>query len=439
MSKGSPQPGKQLKLTKSAIDSITEPGAYPDTDLTGFKLWVGKSGSKSYQLVGKVKGQPRPVYITIGKHGDPWTPDAARKEAEKLRLLMRQGVNPNEATKEKREHAEAAREVDEAAKKVKELTVSAAFAEFLGKNQKESTARVYRLVVGKHFKDWLNKPLVDITKDDIITRYDLIHSSSPSSAAHALRILRAIFNTARIKHGDKIPDLAKISPVAILSHARKSWNSVDARDDYIEDEDLPKFYKAVMKLTSTKVRDYLLVCILTGLRKGEVCSLSWERNIDLRKKTITIQREQAKNNQRHILVMSDYLYDLFLVRWQIRENDFVFPGVGASGHLSDPNKAIDDVIQMSGIKPFSSHSLRRTFATAADSLGYNLQEVQRLLNHKPGTVTQKHYIQNVAERTKEPMQRINDHLLKLMGAKESSIQEDVSNVVPMSQAKASTQ
>lgn len=423
------QPGKPVKLSKSNVDMLSDPGAYPDTEVTGFRLWVGKGGAKSYQLVGKVKGRPQAVFLTIGKHGDPWTPDAARKEAERLRLLMRQGINPNEQAKEKLEQAAAIRAAEEVKKKTKELTLGAAFDEFLTKNQKESTTKVYRWVVGKHFKDWLNKPLVDITQEDVVDRYDEIHSESPSSAAHAMRILRAIFRTAQIKHGHRIAELARMNPVAILSHGRKGWNTVDPRDDYIPDEDLPAFYKAVMKLQSQVARDYLMICILTGLRKAEVCTLKWGDNVDLRKKIITITSEQAKNKQRHMLAMSDYLYELFLRLWQTRENEYVLPGRSTEGHFNDPEKPILKVIEAAEIEPFSSHSLRRTFATAADALGYRLEEVQRLLNHKPGTVTQRHYIQNVAERTKEPMQRINDHLLTLMKAKKPKPE---TSVVPLS-------
>ena len=179
-----------------------------------------------------------------------------------------------------------------------------------------------------------------------------------------------------------------------------------------------------------------MVCSLTGLRKGEVCGLRWSTDIDLQKKTptITIQSARAKNKQHHVLIMSDYLYSLFLQRWQSREagNDYVFPGRGADGHFCDPESQIAKVLDMAKIEPFTSHSLRRTFATAADALGYDLNEVQRLLNHKPVTVTEKHYIQKVAERTREPMQRICDYLLGLMGAE--TPQPEV-NVVPLSASK----
>ncbi len=427
-SPGNPEPGKPIKLMKSNIDRIEQPGTYPDTEITGFRLWVGKSGAKSYQMVGKVKGQPRPVYVTIGKHGDPWTPDAARKEAECIRLLMRQGVNPNEQSKEK-QRAEADRaEAESAKRKLRELTVRTGFEKHLEKGHKESTVRGYKKVINAHLKDWLDKPLIDISQANIIERFDKISLQSPSNAAHAMRLLKAIFSTVQITCGPTFPELANHNPTKILKHARPSWNSLEARDDYIPDEDLPSFYKAVLSLTSTTARDYLMVCILTGLRKTEVCTLTWAKSIDLRKKVITV--DDTKNKQRHMLAMSDYLYQLFLRRWHMRDSDFVFPGKSKAGCYDDPEKSINHVIKTAGIESFSSHALRRTFATAADAVGYDLRSIQRLLNHKPGSVADKHYIQRHAEKTREPMQRINDRLLTLMGAK-GELEPTENIVVPL--------
>jgi len=429
-----PNAGDKFKLSKTIVDGATEPGIYKDREISGFRLRVGESGVKSYQYVGKVKGRPKTIFITIGKHGQPWTPESARSEAKRLQGLMRLGVNPVEQLKEETAKSEAFKAQEESKRKTKELTLKLAFEELLDKEQKTTTEKVYRWIIGKHFKDWLEKPLIDITQDDVVKRYDEIKKGSKSSAAHAMRILRAIYHTAQIKHGELIPELSRINPVRILSHGRKGWNRVEPREEYINDEDLPAFYKGVRSLQNKVAQDYLLICILTGLRKSEVCNLKWEENINLQRRTITIKGEHAKNKQRHMLAMSDYLYELFLKRWQVRENEYVLPGRGANGNFSDPEKLIGKVIEHAGIDSFSSHSLRRTFAKAADALGYNLHEVQRLLNHKPGTVTEKHYIQNVVDRTKEPMQRINDHLLKLMKAKKTA--KSSANVVALSKRKA---
>lgn len=428
-------PGRPVKLTKNNIDAIKTPGIYPDTELKGYRLRVAENGLKSYQLVGKVKGSGQTVFCTIGRHGDPWTPDKARAEAGRLRLLLKQGTNPNDQREQaKRELAE--RKAAEAAKQaVNDLTVGAAFEEFLTtKKQKESTVTVYRYVFGKHFEEWLDRPLVSITQDDVLNRYDKIAAESKSSAAHAMRIFRAVFHTAQIKHSEQIPELVKLNPVKLLTHASKGWNKVEARETYIHDDDLPAWFMGVSSLSNTTARDYLMVCILTGMRKSEVCRLQWDENIDLTKKVITLT--ETKSGKRHSLAMSDYLYELFQRRWNERDSKWVFSGKSKAGHFSDPEKPIKEALEVAEISTFASHDLRRTFATAADGLGYDVDRIQRFLNQAPKTIAERHYIQRVVERTRLPMQRINDYLLEMMGAKEPAEETtSESRVVPFAKSK----
>ncbi len=288
----------------------------------------------------------------------------------------------------------------------------------------------------KHFGDWFDKPLIDITSGAIEDRYLKVASESKASAALVMRIMRAVYRTAQIRHGDRIPQLlTKVHPVKNLSHFQPSWNSLDAREDYILDGDLPAFYRAVMKLENPVARDFIMVAILTGLRKSEVCTLTWSQGVDLARRTITVTSKHAKNKQRHMLAMSDHLYELFLRRWQDPERgDYVFPGKSAAGHFINPEKSIKQAIKDAKIEHFTPHTLRRTFATAADAIGYDLSSIQRLLNHKPGTVAEKHYIQRHAEKTREPIQRINEHLLKLMGAITTETETPASNVVTLKTA-----
>lgn len=408
---------KPAKLTKEFVESTNEPGIYPDIDLKGFRLRVAISGVKSYQFVGRVKGRPEKVFCTIGTHGQIVSAKVARERAIRLKLQMADGIHPNEKAKAERESEEQARIVKGIEELTQTLTFGLAFEEFLDtKKQKDSTQKIYRLVVGKHFKDWIEKPLVDISQEDVLKRYSDIAEESQSSAAHAMRIFRAVFHTAQVKHGETIHQLIRLNPVKLLTHARKKWNTVKEREEFIHDEDLKSFYAALVKVKSETVRDYILVCLMTGLRKSEACTLKWGENVDMRNRTITVSSTQAKNNQQHVLVMSDYLYELFMRRWNTagKNGEYVFPGRSRKGHLNDPEKHIRQMVKETGIV-FSSHSLRRTFATNLDALGFDLREVQRLLNHKPGSVAERHYIQRQAEKTREPMQRVSERLLSLMG------------------------
>jgi integrase len=378
------------------------------------------------------------VKVTIGRNGErlpdgtELTATKARQEAEIIRGEWKQGINRNVVRKEQqRQQAEsvAKRRADETAQlKIREVTLQTGLDRHYEKGQRASTVRGYAKVVNAHLKDWLSKPLIDISESDAIERFDVIYKKSPSNAAHAIRLLKAISKTVRILYRKQFPEFANYNPFEILNHQRKDWNTIAAREEYIPNEDLPAFYRAVAKLRSSTARDYLMVCVLTGLRMNEVCTLTWSESVDLQKKTLKITSERAKNKQRHMLAMSDYLYSLFLRRWENRSNDYVFPSSRSkAGFYNDPEKSIKQVIEDAQIEPFSSHSLRRTFATAADDIGYDLSSIQRLLNHKPGSMAERHYIQRHVEKTREPMQRINDYLLEKMGVKETAKQEANNN------------
>jgi hypothetical protein len=88
------------RITKRAVDTI-KPGERDtylwDADLSGFGLKVTPVGSKVYLVqfrLGGRKGRTRRV--TIGRHGSPWTPESARKEAKRLLGEVGAGRDPAE-------------------------------------------------------------------------------------------------------------------------------------------------------------------------------------------------------------------------------------------------------------------------------------------------------------------------------------------------------
>jgi hypothetical protein len=87
----------QDKLTKRTIDALEPaPARFTlwDTELIGFGLRVNSVGQKVYVIKYRFNGRQR--WYTIGRHGSPWTPELARKEAFRLLGEVAQGQDPSE-------------------------------------------------------------------------------------------------------------------------------------------------------------------------------------------------------------------------------------------------------------------------------------------------------------------------------------------------------
>jgi integrase len=193
-------------------------------------------------------------------------------------------------------------------------------------------------------------------------------------------------------------------------------------------------YAAVMNIKNDPqgknretIRDYLLLVLLTGLRKEEAACLTWS-NVDLRSKTLTIK--DTKNHQDHTLPLSDFLFDLLQRRKPDAVNEYVFPGANGIGRITEQRKQMDNVTAASGVS-FTIHDLRRTFITIAESLDISAYALKRLLNHKMNNDITAGYIISDVERLRPPMQKITDYLLKCCGVKSSA---DILELRPLVQS-----
>lgn len=396
-----------VKLTKSIVDKINpvldkDQVFYRDENLKGFALRVTSTGMKSFVVETRIEGKVK--RITLGKYG-VITVEEARKQAKTLLGQIARGDNPIAEKK---------------SNKIKLMTLDSVLSDYLKarKDLKEFTVSDYRNVLRQVMPDWLNKPLINITREMIAKRhaeYGITNSKARSN--YAMRVLRAVFNFAvheyQLENGQSI---ISVNPVEYLSHTR-SWFRVDRKSTVIKSHQLAEWHEGLMLLAEQEDypqammwRDYFLLILFTGLRRMEAASLPW-KDIDFKARTFTVQ--DTKNREIHTLPMSDFLYELFLRRKQVKTSEFVFPAPSKTGHIMEPRKAMLKVAELSSVS-FTVHDLRRTFATTAESLDLPAYALKRLLNHKMTHDVTAGYIMRDVERLRKPMQRITDYLIKQM-------------------------
>ena len=106
---------RKCKITKRVVDAAEKPasgeGKIWDTELAGFCLQIYASGRKAYAVKYRADGRQR--WYTIGEHGSPWTPEAARKVAEEVLYGASRGQDAQALKDERRSDCTVSEFIDE--------------------------------------------------------------------------------------------------------------------------------------------------------------------------------------------------------------------------------------------------------------------------------------------------------------------------------------
>lgn len=239
-------------------------------------------------------------------------------------------------------------------------------------------------------------------------------TSGEAQANAAMRILCRLFNFAINEYeSEAVAALAAWgNPVEKLSQKR-AWYQETRRRTVIPDSKLQAWYQAVNAQTNDSYKDWLLTMVLTGLRRTESASLRWT-DVDFDELTLTIRPEVAKNKRLHVIPLSKFLSELFMGRKEKSSSIYVFPGRKAEKHIVSNWRINATVVESSGCT-FILHDLRRTFVTAAAKLAIPHHQIKKLVNHVGKSDMTDSYIVCDVEDLREPMEKISQRLLKLMG------------------------
>jgi integrase len=402
-----------IKLSNAVVAKLPHPVRgqviYYSDSISGLGVRVTPT-SKTF--VAESWREGKKARFTIGPVGQ-LTLDTAKTLANELFDKLYRGADPRV---EKRKEA------------VESKTLHEVFTEYLAHSDlKPRTLYDYRrLVYGPmdkttkernlagYLSPLLNTPIAKITREMVRNLDVEVGEKSPAQANYSMRLLRSIFYYAmdHYRDGDGQPIIPD-NPVSVL---RKGWFKVGRKQTLVRAHQLKLWFTAVLELKSDAVnaktdtvRDLLIAVLLTGLRRGEAASLTWS-DIDLKGKILTVR--DTKNRDIHTLPMGAYLHAL-LTR---RRRDLGMPnGDTVVFDVAEPKKLIAKIGESSGVF-FSMHDLRRSFSTFAEGLDVGHYALKRLLNHRVKDVTGG-YVQIDVERLREPMQRIEDFVLKSAGVK----------------------
>ncbi len=126
------------------------------------------------------------------------------------------------------------------------------------------------------------------------------------------------------------------------------------------------------------------IALNTGMRKGEILGLEWEKHIDLRHGFILL--DITKNGERREIPMNTTVKET--LRGLVRRLDSPYVLVDAEGRrFQNVKRSFASACRRAGIKDFRFHDLRHTFASQLVMEGIDITTVKELLGHKTLTMT----------------------------------------------------
>lgn len=382
---------KPIKLTNKVISNIVPRAKrfdIKDTLVTGLRVRVNPTGSKRFIAVGRVRATNQTRTLTIGDAGLV-SLDDARVSARTFLGELQQGIDVT-----KIESVRVANKETE--NKIKNVMLADAMELYLHARQlKPSTVKGYRYEIPMYCADFINKPVSDISEEDICLWY-LNGKDRPTAIDKAFRSLKAIM---QYMVGTK---MIAFNPCEAVN-VRKMRYKIKPRTRLIETHNITKFIDAWISLVGNNIvntvqGDFVLWLLMTGLRLDEARTLKWS-DIDLDNFLITIQ--DTKNGKPHALPFTPLMSDLLDRRrkYNPETNPYIFParigkGLSEEKHIVDCRKTLDRICKDANTPTIRPHDLRRSFATILEELDISESNIKALMNHVDGTVTRKNYIQS---------------------------------------------
>ena len=385
----------------SRAEPLGAPYVIWDDRLTGFGVRVSPGGAKSFFVqyrTGEGRRSDRNRKLTLGRYPG-LSPGAARKQAQALLGRARDGRDPS------RERA-VARGLPR---------VGEAVEAWLGtRNVSDASLQLYRRSAEVWLKGWLGRRLDDVTREDVALRFaEVTERHGRMKANQGVWVLGAAYRRSVVDH----PGLR--NPVERWKHAGGRAHQLKRRRIEHPAVLLPAWERGICEgVRRPEVQDFFRFGLYTGMRRGEVLALRWDR-VALAEGRFFV--DATKGGERLELPVTRQLAALLERRWEARpsgaDSAWVFASpVSPEQPLSRPDSYYRAIARHGG-KPFWCHALRNCFVTvAAHELKLPESLVKRLVNHRTrGNVTQGYATQWTLEQLRGPAQRIADRIDSLIG------------------------
>lgn len=281
-------------------------------------------------------------------------------------------------------------------------------------SKKHATYMKYRSIYEKHMKEKLEKFSFSMLEEEALTGVFQSEGKEPLSDS-LQRSIYCVLNQ-------------------ILSYAALRYHVGVFRYSYHKQRTGNKPVEALNQTEQTRLLQCLydemdiyklgiVLCISTGLRLGEICSLKWE-DIDLKGRVLyvntTVQRiavdgydsrttllegEPKSIFSRREIPLSDEIIKLLLPYYSSTKR-YVIHNDKPMEPRTYQNK-FQKYLQIAGVEKKNFHILRHTFATNCINSGMDVKSLSEILGHSDVKITLNRYVHPTIETKRQHMNSLS--------------------------------
>lgn len=355
-------PQKKLNRDEIEVDSWMD---YQDTQSRFLYLRVRSSGRKTFFYVRRIDGN------TIWKKLDTFpemTVFLAREQCVRISGDYARSGDPADLKRRSKEI----------------ITFDQLFQTYMELHAKpmKRTWKWDELNYRNHLKSLEKKNLKDITPDVISRLHKTIGAvSGQTQANRVLALLKTVFNFG-IKH----QFITGVNPAFGVAMFREK-----SRERFMDGNELQRFFQALEKDPDKDIKDFFLLALYTGARRGNLQAMKWGQ-VDLDQGIWTIPGEESKNRESMKVILAPPAIEILSSRKgnPLACSEYVFPSrqkKSKTPHLVEPRKAWARICKAADLHDLRIHDLRRTLGSWQAASGSSLHVIGKSLGHRNQSTT----------------------------------------------------
>jgi integrase len=400
--------GAQM-LTHRSIEAMRPAAAayrVPDQRCKGLAVRVAPSGVKTWDLAYRIRGTGKMRRLSLGRTTDV-SLEQARERANELTSAARGG---RDLIGEEAEARTAA---------ATRITIEKLIDLYLRRrvHGRLRTAKEVESRLRRTLKSVLQRYAADLCRRDIREILDSVADRGTEREAEKRRqAVGAMFRWALSQ------DIVETDPTAGL----KAYDRGTPRDRVLTVEEIETLWRWLdSEALPVDVADILKLELLTGARCGEISGIRVEE-IDPQKRVWTLPPERSKNGRQRVTPILGVAREILEPRLQAVEEGPLF--VSETGSVMTSGHIGHSLLRRRARLPidtFTSHDLRRTFASMLAEMGVALDLLAAIVGHESGgkdvRTLVRHYVRtDMLERKAHALKMWDERLKGIVSGKEGA-------------------